>query len=159
MAARSSPRERVALPAAALFVTGVLGALSALGFGAAALYAWIEDREARQVTLDAPESEAEVLVDLFGGGFLLVGMGAGVGIGVAVVVGARRMRRLRNRPFAIASAALAMLPVSVGCLLGVPVGLWVLWILTRPDVRAGFEEVIRESQAVSDAEFWGADAP
>jgi serine/threonine protein kinase len=61
-------------------------------------------------------------------------------LGIIVIIGAWRMFKLRNYRFCRASCILAMLPLGPGFVLGLPVGIWVLWVLVRPDVKAAFAE-------------------
>jgi hypothetical protein len=59
--------------------------------------------------------------------------------GIPIVVGALKMKRLQSRRFALASSILAMIPrFSPAFLLGVPMGIWSLIVLTDPDVEAAF---------------------
>ena len=60
-----------------------------------------------------------------------------VGIsGPPVVWGARQMRRLSSYRGAVVAAVLAMLPPCSA--LGVPAGIWALWILTRQRIKEAF---------------------
>jgi hypothetical protein len=59
--------------------------------------------------------------------------------GIPIMVGALKMKRLESRRFALASSILAMIPrFSPAFLLGVPMGIWSLIVLTDPEVKAAF---------------------
>ena len=58
--------------------------------------------------------------------------------GVLISVGAAKMLTLRSYPMAMTGAVIAVLPVWPGFVLTLPFGIWALWALTRPEVKAGF---------------------
>lgn len=122
--------ERVSGPAGALRITAALGAawsvlqaLVAIG----GLFIAASEREVR-------DDEAVV-------GALGVGLVMCVSLGVALVIwiGAGRMRRLQGLGLAFVGACLAVLPcVSPCCWIGLPCGLWALFVLLDEDVRRAF---------------------
>jgi hypothetical protein len=59
-------------------------------------------------------------------------------LAVVILKGASRMESLQGHSFAIVAAVLAMLPCSLCCLFGLPVGIWALVVLNRPDVKSQF---------------------
>jgi serine/threonine protein kinase len=59
-------------------------------------------------------------------------------MGAVIVCGVMRMKELENYRWAVISTVLAMLPVSPGCVLGVPFGIWALSVLLRKQVRTAF---------------------
>ena len=59
-------------------------------------------------------------------------------IGAVIVYGVMRMKELENYKLAVISSILAVLPVTPGCLLGVPFGIWALITLTRREVKEAF---------------------
>jgi serine/threonine protein kinase len=58
--------------------------------------------------------------------------------GVAIIVGAKKIQKLESYQFGILSCFLAMIPCSPGFLIGLPMGIWTLAVLRRPEVRAAF---------------------
>jgi hypothetical protein len=58
--------------------------------------------------------------------------------GFAVIIGALKMRKLRNHWYCRVTAKLAMLPLGLGVLFGLPCGIWALRLLKKPDVKAAF---------------------
>ena len=65
-----------------------------------------------------------------------------IGIVMAVVVflGASKMKNAESFGFAMAAAIIAMIPcVSPCCLLGLPLGIWALIVLLKPEVKAAFQ--------------------
>ncbi|HVS08929.1 MAG TPA: hypothetical protein VMS76_03575 [Planctomycetota bacterium] len=50
-----------------------------------------------------------------------------------------QMSRLRSRELCLVASVLAMIPCTTCCcVVGIPMGLWALIVLNRPDVRAAF---------------------
>jgi hypothetical protein len=58
--------------------------------------------------------------------------------GLIIVVGGWQIEKLQGYGLGVLSCFLAMLPGSPGCLIGLPIGLWTLLVLRRPEVRAAF---------------------
>ena len=65
-------------------------------------------------------------------------------IGAVIVYGVMRMKELDNYKLAVLGCVLAVLPVTPGCLLGVPFGIWALITLTRRDVKKAFADNTRD---------------
>jgi len=68
--------------------------------------------------------------------FVLIGMV----FSALVLFGGVRMQRLQSRGLAMAAAIIAIVPcVSPCCLVGIPLGIWALVVLAKPEVRSQFE--------------------
>jgi hypothetical protein len=74
-------------------------------------------------------------------------MGGGLGIALAliglviwgfVIWAAMQMRALSGWGMAMAASILAMIPCSCACIIGLPIGIWSLMVLLRPEVKAAF---------------------
>ena len=63
-----------------------------------------------------------------------------------MVPAALKMQRLKAYPLAIIASILAML-VFPGNVIGLPIGIWSLIVLSRPDVRAAFGRPVRSPTA------------
>jgi serine/threonine protein kinase len=61
-------------------------------------------------------------------------------LGAAIIYGVMRMKELENYKWSVRSSILAMLPISPGCVLGVPFGIWALSILLRKEVKKAFAD-------------------
>ncbi|GEM_PF-1026134 len=60
-------------------------------------------------------------------------------IAAVIIYGATRMRRLESYGLAMTASILSLVPcLNCGCCLGMPIGIWALVVLTRPEVRASF---------------------
>ena len=59
-------------------------------------------------------------------------------MGAVIIYGVMRMKELENYKWSVISSILAILPISPGCVLGVPFGIWALSILLRKEVKEAF---------------------
>ncbi len=63
----------------------------------------------------------------------------GIATNIVMLVGALKMMKLQSWGFALAAAILVMLPCgSCCCCLGIPLGIWVIVLLNKPEVKAAF---------------------
>jgi|SRR5687768_13292536 hypothetical protein len=74
-------------------------------------------------------------------------MSGGVGIVVSllglalygfVLWGALQMKQLRNWNMAMGASIAAMLPCGCCCIIGLPIGIWSLIVLMKPEVKSAF---------------------
>jgi hypothetical protein len=55
-----------------------------------------------------------------------------------IIAGALQMRQLKSYPLAMASAIVSLLPCSSCCCVLLPVGIWALVTINKPEVKAEF---------------------
>jgi hypothetical protein len=124
--------EMVSGPAIGLMVTAGIGLvgqaiglvmnLLGLGMGAA-----------------AGADQAEGAQMMMSGGIGILGGIIGIGIGIVILMGAMKMKKLESHGFSMAAAILAMVPcLSPCCLIGLPVGIWAIVVLNKPEVKSAF---------------------
>jgi hypothetical protein len=123
-------------PAIALIVMGVFDILGALYniisgiLGAAA--------PAQPVPADPNAAQVMRIIQAVSGpmaiaiGVLLLIMG------ILIIVGALKMKNLQSYGLAMTSSILAMFPCSLCCLVGLPIGIWSLVVLSKPEVKSAF---------------------
>ncbi len=64
-----------------------------------------------------------------------------LGVSALVIYGAVQMRTLKSYSWAMAGSILAMIPcIGPCCCLGLPIGIWSVVVLSRPEVKAAFEK-------------------
>ena len=63
----------------------------------------------------------------------------GLVFGIIMILGAVKMMRLKSHGFATVASVLALLPCGPAWLLGLPMGIWSLVVLSRRDVKAAFQ--------------------
>jgi hypothetical protein len=62
-------------------------------------------------------------------------------LGVLQLIGSRKMMKLQSRGWAKAAAIISIVPVGQWCcFVTIPVGIWALVVLGKPEVVAGFEQ-------------------
>ena len=78
--------------------------------------------------------------NMMSGGIGAVFSVIGLIMAVVVFMGASKMKNAESYGFAMAAAIIAMIPcVSPCCLLGLPLGIWALIVLLKPEVKAAFQ--------------------
>ena len=125
-----NPQEAVKLPGMLLMIYGAVTALGQLLFLALSFLG---------IGLNAVN----------GGNGAMAGMMSGA-IGVVVrllmlvlcgviILGGMKMQKLQSYNLAMAAAVVALLPCSCPCcLIGIPLGIWALVVLMKPEVKAAF---------------------
>jgi hypothetical protein len=131
----------VKAPALALMVVGIIGfAVNLLSLTIAIRlgpqeYLQMQENAFNQLNWPMPQMDAD---QVFQQALLFQGIGAALAL--CVIVGASQMMRLQWYGLAIAACVLAMInAINCCCLLGVPIGLWSLSVLLRPEVKASFQ--------------------
>jgi tRNA A-37 threonylcarbamoyl transferase component Bud32 len=112
-------RRRVLWPGIGLLITGILALLPVL-----AIPIWLGTQSAN-------------LKESVGDWFICWCSVSGL-LGVIMIVGVVKMLRLEWLPLATAISVAAMLPLTPGCFLGLPLGLWAFVTLQNPQVVAAF---------------------
>lgn len=128
----ANARDQVSGPAVGLMLTGIIGAIFDLtsfiaGFFGTGLVATFGD--------DIPEQLESILE----GSFWTASSFIGVLIAVFVVYASVKMKELNQWGLCVTASILAMIPcISPCCLIGLPIGIWCLTVLTKPSVKAAF---------------------
>lgn len=133
----------VAGPASWLRVIGVLGLLAGVAgcVGSVLLGMWVADNPAQAKRDMGVQNEEELIVNT-----IVLGVCSGFSLifGALMTYGAIKMGRLESHGWGIAASVLAassILYCTCCVVTGVPLGIWGLVVLSRQDVRDGFEIV------------------
>lgn len=134
---RQEALRRVGAPAVALIVTAILNLITMVAcwivltmFRSALLGLYAGQPEYDQIAKALQSANSPLSI----GGDIL-----GIVLSVLILVGATRMRSLSSYEFSMAAAIVAMLPcLTPCCLIGLPIGIWALVVLNRPDVKSQF---------------------
>jgi len=125
-------KNQVSGPAIGLLVAGIIGGmfslvtLISLGIGLGFSTFWVRE---------LPKGYS----DLYEGAFGMGGFFVGVLVAAFVIFAALKMKDLTQWSLAVAASILVMIPcISPCCLIGLPVGIWSLVVLMRPEVKAAF---------------------
>ena len=83
--------------------------------------------------------EIERLLEMTSGIAGIISSLVNIGIAVLIFVGAQKMKNLQNYGLAMTATILAMVPCfSPCCLIGLPLGIWALVVLLKPEVKSAF---------------------
>ena len=77
-------------------------------------------------------------INMFSGAASLVGLFFNIALYGFLFFSATKMRKLENWGLSLAGAIAAMVPCHICCVLGLPIGIWALVILFKPEVQAAF---------------------
>ena len=72
-------------------------------------------------------------------------------LGVLMIIGAVQMLRVRSHGWAMVASFMALWPCSPTSLLGLPMGIWALIVLGRPNVKAAFQQIPPSPAPPSDS--------
>ncbi len=71
--------------------------------------------------------------------FSIIGGVIGILVSGFIVFGALKMKKLENHGLAMATSIIAMIPcISPCCIIGLPIGIWALVVLAKPEVKSAF---------------------
>lgn len=127
---RPDPLSQVNAPAVGLIVVAILNFLAS----AISLVMHL----AGASFMNAPGME-EAWARMFTGTIGLISNIINVGIGVLILIGGLKMKKLESFGLAVTACILAILPcTSPCCLIGLPIGIWALVVLFRPEVKSAF---------------------
>ena len=133
-AAYGASSDQVNGPAIALIVLGALNivlavgriAMTLAGFGTAAL--------------QNSSNDMQKSVLAFMGTFGIALFAIGIIGGLLILFGGIKMRRLQSYGLCMTASIVAMIPcVSVCCIIGLPIGIWSLVVLSKPEVKSLFQ--------------------
>jgi len=128
---RSAAMDQLKGPAIGLMVTAGIGA----AFQAVRLVTHFMG-----IGMGAMMAGSRGLPNMFFGGMGIVFGIIGLVMSVVIFLGASKMKNAESYGFAMAAAILAMIPcVSPCCLLGLPLGIWALIVLLKPEVKSAFQ--------------------
>jgi len=129
-------KQMISGPSIGLLITGILGAVSSLAtfimflVGVSVGSLWLNEIP------DLPEWSENVYEGAFGLGSAFVG----VLVAIFIIYAALKMKELNHYGLCIAASVLAMIPcISPCCIIGLPIGIWCLVVLTKPEVKSVFQ--------------------
>ncbi|MBN1223527.1 MAG: hypothetical protein JXB23_09775 [Candidatus Aminicenantes bacterium] len=126
------PMWQVSGPSTGLLIVGIIGGIISLGsffsisIGTGFSTLWWKG---------FPDRYEDLWEGAFGIGSSLVG----IIIAAFVIYAALKMKELSQWNLAVVASVLALIPcVSPCCIVGLPIGIWSLIVLTKPEVRSAF---------------------
>ena len=124
--------DQVSGPSVGLLITGILGAvLSFIGLIASIFETGIESIKAHEfIGKYASIAEGAAGVAFCFVGLLVAGF---------IIYASLKMKELTQWSLCIAASIIAMIPcISPCCIVGLPIGIWCLVVLTKPEVKTAF---------------------
>jgi len=129
--------QQVQGPAIGLLVVGALGVLAQLIGLAANIFgvgmSGLQDMGGGSAATDR-------YLQYFSGGIGIVVGIIGLAIYGFVIWAALQMKQLRKWTLAVVASIAAMLPCSCCCIVGLPIGIWALIVLMKPEVKSAFSD-------------------
>jgi GYF domain 2 len=78
-------------------------------------------------------------LNMFSGTISVVSSIIGILLSGVILLGAMKMKKLESYGLAMAASIIAMIPCfSPCCLLGLPIGIWAVVVLSKPEVKSAF---------------------
>jgi len=128
--------QMVSGPAIGLMVTAGLGALAQL----ASMAMNILGAGVGMAGAAADQQAGPAWAHAMSGGLGVVFNVIGLIMSVVIFMGAMKMKKLEGYNFALTATIIAMVPcISPCCLVGLPIGIWALVILMKPEVKSAFQ--------------------
>ena len=63
----------------------------------------------------------------------------GIAVSAVILFGGLKMKKLENHGLAMTASIIAMIPcISPCCLVGLPIGIWAVVVLSKPEVKSAF---------------------
>jgi hypothetical protein len=125
--------DQVSGPSVGLLITGILGGvLCFIGLIASVFETGIESIKAHRYF---DEKYAELAEGAAGVAFCFVGLL----VAAFIIYASLKMKELTQWGLCVAASIIAMIPcISPCCIVGLPIGIWCLVVLTKPEVKAAF---------------------
>lgn len=131
----SAGSDLVAGPAIGLIVTAALGYLATV-FGAV----WNIVGPRMGMNQPGVDPEMQKFITMFSGTMGVVSGILGLVVSSLILFGALKMKKCQSYGWAMAASILAVIPcISPCCLVGIPIGIWALVVLSKPEVKAQFQ--------------------
>jgi uncharacterized membrane protein YkgB len=150
-------KERIKTPAVVLLVVGIISAIASLYNIVSVLtmdqqFAKVEEQWDNDPKMNAQQKQdmKQMLSNIKGPAKVVVPISVVCGLITATIaiIGSVRIMNLKNKGLGTAGSVLSMFPILSGCCcLGLPVGIWVLIAMGKPEVKAGFAAVARASRS------------
>lgn len=130
-----SAADQMKGPAVGLIVTAILGfAMNVFGI------VWNLFVTRMDFATAGQNPEFQRMIGRFSGTLGVVSGIVALAVAVLILYGALKMRKLESYGWAMTASILAVVPcVSPCCLVGLPIGIWALVVLAKPEVKSAFQ--------------------
>jgi hypothetical protein len=129
------PAAQVSGPSIGLLVTGIIGGI----FSLLGLFMSFLGTSLSSIMADRIDEFDERYVDMFEGAAGMVSSFIGIVVAAFIIYAALKMKELSQYGLCMAASILAMIPcISPCCIIGLPIGIWCLIVLSKPEVKTAF---------------------
>ena len=129
------PAAQVSGPSIGLLVTGIIGGV----FSIIGLFMSFLGTSISQLMADRFDEFDDRYVELYEGAAGIASAFIGILVAALIIYAALKMKELSQYGLCMAASILAMIPcISPCCIIGLPIGIWCLIVLTKPEVKAAF---------------------
>lgn len=133
--ARQVALAKVSGPAIGLIITaifGFLGTLSVLVYSLGGASMMPPDA--------AMDPNVQQMARMLSGSLGLINVLVMAVLSVVILLGGIRMKKLQNYGLSVAASVVALIPcISPCCVIGLPIGIWALVVLNKPEVKSQFK--------------------
>ena len=89
--------------------------------------------------LSSSQMPKEAWANMFSGTIGVVSSIIGILVSGVILLGGLKMKKLESYGLAMTASIIAMIPCfSPCCLIGLPIGIWALVVLSKPEVKSAF---------------------
>lgn len=135
---RAAALDYISGPAIGLIVTGGLGIATAL-YGIVSHLTGMAIQQSQFQNLPHQNPEMLRLIQTFNGPAGIFLDLIGIAVAIFIIFAAIKMKKLESFGLAMTGTILAMIPCcSPCCCIGIPIGIWALVVLNKPEVKSYF---------------------
>ncbi len=129
------PAAQVSGPSIGLLVTGIIGGV----FSIIGLFMSFLGTSLSSLMADRFDEFDDRYVELYEGAAGIASSLIGILVAALIIYAALKMKELTQYGLCMAASILAMIPcISPCCIIGLPIGIWCLIVLTKPEVKTAF---------------------
>ncbi len=129
------PAAQVSGPSIGLLVTGIIGGV----FSVIGLFMSFFGTSISSIMADRFDEFDERYTELYEGAAGIASSFIGILVAALIIYAALKMKELSQYGLCMAASILAMIPcISPCCIIGLPIGIWCLIVLTKPEVKTAF---------------------
>ncbi len=129
------PKTQVSGPSIGLLATGIVGGI----FSFLGLIMSFMGTSVSSILADRFEDFDDQYTQIFEGAAGIASSLIGILVAAFIIYAALRMKELNQYGLCMVASILAMIPcISPCCIIGLPIGIWCLVVLTKPEIKEAF---------------------
>jgi hypothetical protein len=139
MATGGDAKQRVQAPAIGLLAVGGINVLVALYNIFNGLFTTATSgAQVNQPGLTKDQQQTLAMVQGLSGTTAIISGILILIVAAVIIYGAMQMMKLKSHGLAMTSSILAMIPCISCCLFGLPIGIWSIMVISKPEVKSAF---------------------